>query len=262
MAYKRKTWQDHVTERPRTFRFTENEDGTKTLIPAYGATIQKGTPLNAKNFNSMEEALLHYSAAVDILLNENKALSMALADVNRQIGEAIAKAKKEISGDVDTKIADTKKGLEEDISDAKSEVSKSLESAKETLQESININGSAVNQLQQNLNDSVSSLQGSINGVSDTVEQVQQELNDAKTELQQNINGVSGTVEQVQQELNDAKCELQESINAVDGACVKKSGDTMTGALYVRGLYMTKDEDYFATEPQNVPTDKLVFVEV
>ena len=56
MAYERTVWRDHIVARPRTYTMVQNEDGTVTLTPAYGAVSQQGTPMNAANLNKLEEA--------------------------------------------------------------------------------------------------------------------------------------------------------------------------------------------------------------
>ena len=56
MAYERTVWRDHIVARPRTYTMVQNEDGTVTLTPAYGAVSQQGTPVNAANLNKLEEA--------------------------------------------------------------------------------------------------------------------------------------------------------------------------------------------------------------
>lgn len=56
MAYERTVWRDHIVARPRTYTMVQNEDGTVTLTPAYGAVSQQGTPVNAANLNKLEAA--------------------------------------------------------------------------------------------------------------------------------------------------------------------------------------------------------------
>ena len=56
MAYEHTVWRDHIVARPRTYTMVQNEDGTVTLTPAYGAVSQQGTPVNAANLNKLEEA--------------------------------------------------------------------------------------------------------------------------------------------------------------------------------------------------------------
>lgn len=56
-AYKKTTWKDRVVEKPRTFRKTDNTDGTLTLEPAEGEVFEPGTPIIAKNMNNMENKI-------------------------------------------------------------------------------------------------------------------------------------------------------------------------------------------------------------
>lgn len=53
-----RTWVDRVVEKPRTFTMQNNVDGTVTLVPAPGAIVQVGTPVNAANLNGIETDLL------------------------------------------------------------------------------------------------------------------------------------------------------------------------------------------------------------
>lgn len=57
MAYKRKIWQDHVTEYNDRYTEVQNPDGSITHVPVEGTVIQQGTPQNAANFNNMEEGI-------------------------------------------------------------------------------------------------------------------------------------------------------------------------------------------------------------
>lgn len=57
MGYQRIGWVDHEVSSPRTYSVTINDDGTYTLIPAFGTIIQRGTDLNADNLNHMEEGI-------------------------------------------------------------------------------------------------------------------------------------------------------------------------------------------------------------
>ena len=49
-------WLDHAVTPARTFKITDNGDGTYTLTPA-GEVIQQGTPMSAANFNNMETGI-------------------------------------------------------------------------------------------------------------------------------------------------------------------------------------------------------------
>lgn len=57
MTYQPTTWSDRVVDKPRTFNFQNNADGTTTLIPASGTVYTAGTPVNAANMNNIEEGI-------------------------------------------------------------------------------------------------------------------------------------------------------------------------------------------------------------
>ena len=66
MAYDRKKWIDEAVERPRTFRDVVNPDGSRTFTKEPGIVYQQGTPMNAANFNHLEEGLQQLSVAHDL----------------------------------------------------------------------------------------------------------------------------------------------------------------------------------------------------
>ena len=51
--FDRMLWQDNVRDPARTYKATQNADGTTTMEPA-GKLMQKGTNQSAENFNRME----------------------------------------------------------------------------------------------------------------------------------------------------------------------------------------------------------------
>lgn len=57
MAYTPTAWLNRIVERPRTFTFQQNADGSITLIPAPGVVTQEGTPFSANNMNKIETEL-------------------------------------------------------------------------------------------------------------------------------------------------------------------------------------------------------------
>jgi hypothetical protein len=81
MAYKRTTWQDHVTEYSNRYNETTNPDGSITHTPVEGEVIQQGTPQNAANFNNMEEGIF----AADQLATE----AARMAKVNSRVLDAV-----------------------------------------------------------------------------------------------------------------------------------------------------------------------------
>lgn len=97
MAYRRIHWKDRRVERPRTYTLVRNSDGSQTLTDAPGEITQEGTPLSAANLNVSEEALLHYSVAVDMMLSLLQAGAQNGAQEGRaltdeEIDQAIMKA--------------------------------------------------------------------------------------------------------------------------------------------------------------------------
>lgn len=66
MAYKRTVWKDRVVERPRTYTQVTNADGSITQTNAPGEVVEPGTPMNATNFNNLEEGSLYTSVAFDL----------------------------------------------------------------------------------------------------------------------------------------------------------------------------------------------------
>ncbi|WP_418223582.1 hypothetical protein [Clostridium isatidis] len=62
MSYKPIKFKDRIIEKPNTFKSTENSDGTITLIPEPGQVLQEGTPLNAANFNHLENGIIEVNA--------------------------------------------------------------------------------------------------------------------------------------------------------------------------------------------------------
>lgn len=67
MSYNKTIWEDHIVQRQRTYRLVNNEDGTITLIPAYGDVIQQGTPVDAARLNKMENGIEQVSERADEL---------------------------------------------------------------------------------------------------------------------------------------------------------------------------------------------------
>jgi hypothetical protein len=106
MAYTKKTWLDRVVEKPMTFTMQNNGDGTTTLIPAEGAIIAAGTPINAANMNNLEkqydEALIYLGSYVgdkSTLLTANKnSLVAALNELFQSASDVKTKVATAITG--------------------------------------------------------------------------------------------------------------------------------------------------------------------
>ncbi|MBU5676761.1 hypothetical protein KQI88_10050 [Alkaliphilus sp. MSJ-5] len=69
-------WQDHISERPGTFREIQNQDGSVTHIPDEGEILQTGTPVSANKLNHMDEGI--YQANRQAKINRNDITSLAV----------------------------------------------------------------------------------------------------------------------------------------------------------------------------------------
>lgn len=96
MAYVKNTWVDQKVQRPKTYNFTTNDDGSTTLIDAFGNVEELGTPVNADNMNHIEEGLSNvgtwiYSETVTYdkddavigIVNDNFVLCRSLQNGNK-----------------------------------------------------------------------------------------------------------------------------------------------------------------------------------
>ena len=57
MTYTKNTWVDQNVERPKTYEFSDNPDGSVTLIESFGNVVELGTPVNAANMNHIEDGI-------------------------------------------------------------------------------------------------------------------------------------------------------------------------------------------------------------
>lgn len=69
MAYTKTVWTNKIVEKPRTYLFQQNADGTVTLVPKEGTVTEPGTPINADNMNNIENGI----AALDQSINSQSA---------------------------------------------------------------------------------------------------------------------------------------------------------------------------------------------
>lgn len=60
-------WKDHIVARQRTYKMTDNGDGTITLTPAGGVVYQQGTPMCAERFNHMERGIANNDARLPVV---------------------------------------------------------------------------------------------------------------------------------------------------------------------------------------------------
>jgi hypothetical protein len=66
LAYARTIWTNREVEKPRTYTFQANGDGTNTLLPAEGNIISEGTPITADTMNNIENYLEVLSAYSEV----------------------------------------------------------------------------------------------------------------------------------------------------------------------------------------------------
>lgn len=62
--YEKLNFKDRIVEKPNTYTVQTNEDGTVTLVPAFGNTLQEGTAINHDSMDHIEEGI--------VALNNNK----------------------------------------------------------------------------------------------------------------------------------------------------------------------------------------------
>lgn len=55
--YKKTIWHDQQVERPKTYEFVQNSDGSYKCLDSFGEVVNLGTPLNAANLNKIEEGI-------------------------------------------------------------------------------------------------------------------------------------------------------------------------------------------------------------
>lgn len=93
--YKKTVWQDHVTERPDTYREVQNADGTVTHIPDEGEIIQQGTPMSATNYNNMEDGIFENNILNSMLIQEVLQHKRVMADLQGETGQKVITNSKE-----------------------------------------------------------------------------------------------------------------------------------------------------------------------
>lgn len=62
--YEKLNFKDRIVEKPNTYTVQTNDDGTVTLIPAFGNILQEGTAINHGSMDHIEEGI--------VSLNNNK----------------------------------------------------------------------------------------------------------------------------------------------------------------------------------------------
>ncbi len=64
--YEKINFKDRIVEKPNTYTVQTNDDGTVTLVPAFGNVLQEGTIINSKNMDHIEEGIKRLSNKVYI----------------------------------------------------------------------------------------------------------------------------------------------------------------------------------------------------
>lgn len=82
MAYQKTLWKNKIVERPKTFRLQQNADGTVTLKPEFGKTIEEGTPVNAENMNNIEQGIENVNDDLESHKNDYAALVDRVNNLN------------------------------------------------------------------------------------------------------------------------------------------------------------------------------------
>lgn len=65
MGYSKINFQDRMVSRPNTYRIRENGDGTVTILPVIDEDDFLGTPVNAANFDHLENGIVDAHARID-----------------------------------------------------------------------------------------------------------------------------------------------------------------------------------------------------
>lgn len=65
MTYQKINFKDQNVQRPRTYQFQTNQDGTNTLIDSFGVITELGTPINAQNMNHIEDGILTLDNSIE-----------------------------------------------------------------------------------------------------------------------------------------------------------------------------------------------------
>lgn len=56
--YEKFNFKDRIVEKPNTYTVQTNDDGTVTLIPAFGSVLQEGTPINHNAMDHIEDGII------------------------------------------------------------------------------------------------------------------------------------------------------------------------------------------------------------
>lgn len=75
-VYEKQFWQDHIVERPGTFKEIANPDGSITHVPDEGEILQEGSPFSANRMNHIEEGI--YLTSVQAKANRDDIIALAV----------------------------------------------------------------------------------------------------------------------------------------------------------------------------------------
>lgn len=84
--YVKTLWQDHIVEKPNTFKFDTIAGGTN-LSPAFGKILKQGTPANVYNMNKIEQGVYELYKYANNLSLQTKQLNSNIMDLAFEIKE-------------------------------------------------------------------------------------------------------------------------------------------------------------------------------
>nr|DAZ72427.1 MAG TPA: hypothetical protein [Caudoviricetes sp.] len=88
--YEKLNFKDRIVEKPNTYTVQTNDDGTVTLIPAFGNTLQEGTIINSKNMDHIEEGIKQLSNKVYVKDNYAVLTGTISVESNKVSGKEIS----------------------------------------------------------------------------------------------------------------------------------------------------------------------------
>ena len=65
--YKKTIWCDQNVQRPKTYKISDNDDGSSTLLEDFGEVTDLGTPVNALNMNRVSGLQVLLTAKRDFM---------------------------------------------------------------------------------------------------------------------------------------------------------------------------------------------------
>lgn len=76
--YEKTIWVDQNVERPKTYEFSQNEDGSYAALDAFGEVTELGTPVNAQNMNHIEEGISSNDLRITALENKDEVTGFSI----------------------------------------------------------------------------------------------------------------------------------------------------------------------------------------